>query len=99
MPPEAITLMERVGLPVALVLMALLAGARGVWDWSRTIKQERADRARERDEWGAERLRWQQALDYERSEFRRQLAEEREHTREWREAARENANLTDRALR
>jgi hypothetical protein len=44
MTPEALDLIKAVGLPIALLLLALIAGARGTWYYGNTYRSLERDR-------------------------------------------------------
>jgi hypothetical protein len=69
-------LIERFGLPVAMLIIALITGARGIWVWRRELESVNADRTRERTEAETERAR-------ERADFAVRLRETEERAIRW----------------
>lgn len=65
------TLAQTVGLPIAMLLIALVTGSRGVWVWGSQLREEQAETVRTRAECEA-RLEAQRLAHVERE---RELAE------------------------
>lgn len=75
MSPETVTFLREFGLPITLLLLAIITGARGDWEWGRSARATRLEVERERAEW-RQRLadneaHWQAIVEDERARSRK----------------------------